>query len=66
MQHKINLTVYGKDTTTYADICDIYLDNHQWKKAQEFAYKGLKVCNPLHAESIKFYCILIQAYYMSD
>jgi tetratricopeptide (TPR) repeat protein len=34
--------------------------------AQNFARKALKKTSPLHAVSIKFYCILMQAFYMEE
>jgi hypothetical protein len=52
------------DVATIADICEIALDNGEYKIAKEQAVLGLKnVRSPLHAEAIKFYCILMRAFY---
>jgi hypothetical protein len=55
------------DVATIADICEIALDNGEFKIAKDQAIQGLKhVISPLHAEAIKFYCILMRAYYGMD
>jgi tetratricopeptide (TPR) repeat protein len=68
MRSHINLNLHDDeaDTESQADLCQIYLDRKQWLLAQEFASKALEYTNPLHAQSIKFYCILMQAFYMDD
>ena len=55
-----------EDVSTLADTCEISLDHDKYKIAKEQAIEGLKNCNPLHAESIKFYCILMRAFYGLD
>jgi hypothetical protein len=55
------------DVATIADICEIALDNGEYKIAKEQSVEGLKyVQSPLHSESIKFYCILMRAFYGMD
>ena len=52
---------------TIADICEIALDNGEYKIAKEQAVQGLKnVSSPLHSEAIKFYCILMRDFYGMD
>jgi len=55
------------DVATIADICEIALDNGEFKIAKEQAVEGLKHVNSaLHSEAIKFYCILMRAFYGMD
>ena len=55
------------DVQTVAEICEIALDNGEFKIAKDQAIEGLKcVQSPLHAEAIKFYCILMRAFYGMD
>ena len=54
----------GDDVATITDICEIALDHEEYKIAKEQAVEGLKYMqSSLHAEAIKFYCILLRAYY---
>ena len=55
-----------EDISTLADICEIALDHQQFKIAQEKAVEALKHVHPLHAEAIKFYCILMRANFVMD
>lgn len=55
-----------EDITTIADICEIALDHQQFKIASEKAMDALKHVHPLHAEAIKFYCILMRAHFVMD
>ena len=48
---------------TIADLCEIALRLGDFNVAKEKAMDGLKYTHPFHAESIKFYCILIRAFY---
>lgn len=47
-------------------MCTIYLEKQKYDLAIEYATKALQLTHPLHASSIKFYCILMQAYYLHD
>lgn len=51
---------------TIADICEIALDHLEFKIAKEQALEGLKHAHPLHCEAIKFYCIMMRAFYGMD
>jgi len=55
-----------EDISTLADICEIALDHQQFKIAQDKAIEALKHVHPLHAEAIKFYCILMRANFVMD
>lgn len=55
-----------EDVSTIADICEVALDHEKYKIAKEQAIEGLKHVQPLHAEAIKFYCILMRAFYGLD
>lgn len=52
-----------EDISTLAEICEISLDNYEFKIAKDQAMEALKHIHPLHAEAIKFYCILMRAYH---
>jgi tetratricopeptide (TPR) repeat protein len=54
------------DTATIADLCQIYLEKENYDLAKRAAIKALQVIHPMHALAIKFYCILMQAYYMDN
>ena len=47
------------DTPTIADLCQIYLEKENYDLAKQAAIKALQVIHPMHAEAIKFYCILM-------
>lgn len=53
----------SEDIATIADICEISLDHNEYKIAKDQALEALKHVHPLHAEAIKFYCILMRAFY---
>ena len=57
--------VSREEASTVAEIAEIALDNGEYKVAKEQAVKGLRemVRSQLHAESIKFHCILMRAFY---
>ena len=55
-----------EDVATIADICEIALDHYEYKIAKEQAIEGLKHVHLLHAEAIKFDCILMRAFYGMD
>lgn len=48
--------------STISDICDIALEQYEYKIAQKKAIEALSIIHPLNAESIKFYCILMRAF----
>jgi hypothetical protein len=48
------------------EIAEILLEENAVEKAIEKAEEGLKFILPLHAERIKFYCILTRAYYIQE
>jgi hypothetical protein len=52
-----------EDISTLAEICEISLDNYEYKIAKEQAIEALKNLHPLHAEAIKFYCILMRGFH---
>ena len=52
-----------EDVSTIADICEISLDHNEFKIAKEQAIEALKNVHPMHADAIKFYCILMRAYF---
>ena len=52
-----------EDVSTIADICEISLDHLEFKIAKEQAIEALKHVHPMHADAIKFYCILMRAYF---
>jgi len=54
------------DLTTLAEIAEIALDQQEFEKAIKKAEEGLSLLNNLHAEAIKFYCILMRAKYGID
>jgi hypothetical protein len=63
----MNSTLTGKaDLITLADIAEIALEQDQNEIAKNYAEKGLTHILPLHAERIRFYCILIRAYSALD
>ena len=69
MKRLLEQGIGGKtdDVGTIADICEIALDNGEFKIAKEQSVEGLKhVHSALHCESIKFYCILMRAFYGMD
>ena len=66
---KMTMTKYINnkvDVTALAEIAEILLEEHEIDKAIEKAQEGLKHIPPNHAEAIKFYCILIRAYYIKE
>jgi len=52
-----------EDIQTLAEICEIALDNYEFKIAKEQAIEALRHLHPLNAETIKFYCILMRAFH---
>ena len=54
-----------EEASTVAEIAEIALDNGEYKVAKEQAVRGLRemVRSQLHAEAIKFHCILMRAFY---
>jgi tetratricopeptide (TPR) repeat protein len=56
----------GDDVGTIAEICEIALDNGEYKIAKEQAIQAIKLLSPYHAESVKFHCILLRAFYGMD
>ncbi len=59
------IVVHG-NCSTIADLCQIYLEKQNFDLAKQYAIKALQVIHPMHAQAIKFYCILMQAYYLAD
>ena len=62
MRFNLKSWVQGKKvalTQTNADMCTIYLEKQRYDLAIEYATKALQLTHPLHASSIKFYCILM-------
>lgn len=55
-----------EEISTLADICEISLDHMQFRIAVEKAIEALKHVHPLHAEAIKFYCILMRAHFVME
>lgn len=68
MRTHINLKLRGDedDLTTKSDLCSVYLERKQFELASTQAAKAIKEPWTMHAQSIKFQTILMQAYYMSE
>ena len=68
MRSFINSQLKGDDDdlTTKSDICTVYLERKQYSSASTEAAKAIKEPWTMHAQSIKFQTILMQAYYLSD
>ncbi len=54
------------DVTALSEVAEILLEEGLPDKAIEKANEGLKLLHPLHAETIKFFCTLMRAYYEKD
>lgn len=54
------------DVTALAEIAEILLEEGLVDKAIEKTLEGLQLIHPLHAETVKYYCILVRAYYEKD
>ena len=63
MKKYMAFSLTGKiDLITLADTAEMALEQEQNEIAIRYAYEGLMHIQPLHAERIRFYCILIRAY----
>lgn len=51
------------DVTSLAEIGEILLEGGIVEKAIEKTLEGLRLIYPMHAETVKFYCILVRALY---
>ena len=51
-----------EDVQTIADICEISIEQYQFKISKDFAFEALNHIHPLHSEAIKFYCILMRSF----
>jgi len=54
------------DLIALAEIAEIFLEENLTDKAIEKALEGIKLQNSLNAETIRFFCILMRAYYQKD
>ena len=64
---EMNYALKGKiDLVTLADIGEMALEQEQYEQAIKYAEQALVDILPLHAERIRFYCILIRAHYGLD
>lgn len=54
------------DPSVYADLAETLLELHEIDKAAEKASTSLKLCQPLHAERVKGYCVLIRVQMMRN
>jgi len=54
------------DKIALAEIAEILLQERATEKAIEKVLEGVRLVNPYHAESIRFFCILMCAYYQSN
>lgn len=67
MKKLMNSTLTGKpDLVTLADLAEMALEHDQNEIAIKYSIEGLKHILPLHAERVRFYCILIRAYSALD
>lgn len=63
----MNGALLGKvDLVTLADIAEMALDQGHYSVAIKYAEDGIQHIIPLHAERVRFYCILIRAYFGLD
>eukprot|EP01022_Parablepharisma_sp_SALTPOND_P010992 TRINITY_DN1454_c0_g2_i1.p1 TRINITY_DN1454_c0_g2~~TRINITY_DN1454_c0_g2_i1.p1 ORF type:complete len:1135 (-),score=143.33 TRINITY_DN1454_c0_g2_i1:10055-13459(-) len=69
LKMKMSITRYlddKTDTVALAEIAEILLEEGLVDKAIEKALEGVQLLNPLHAETVRFFCILMRAYYHKD
>ena len=67
MRKEMNFALTGKiDLIALADIAEMALEQDENDMAISYAEQAFPEIMPLHSERIRFYCILIRAYYAMD
>ena len=66
MKIHANKLLQIEDYIAIGEVAEILLEEERYQEAIDIAQRGLRSIAPLNAESIKFYCILMRAYFALD
>ena len=67
MRKEMNFALTGRvDIVALADIAEMALEQEEYEMAISYTEQAFIDIMPLHAERIRFYCILIRAYFLME
>ena len=53
---------YPQDVTILSDLAEVYLEQGEFENATAKAKQGIEGLHPFHAESVKFWCVLMRCH----